>query len=140
MAEHLLKISIPAKANRLAMIRPAIRRAAEHCGFDDAVANDIVLATAEACQNIILHGYGGEPTGAITLCLKRIDNGIVVRLEDGAPAMDWVNTQPQPLDLEHPGGLGTYFLREIMDCIEYHETDSKIGNVVEMTKLKCEDA
>ncbi len=139
MSEQLLELTIPARSDRLALIRPAIRRAAEHCGFDKEDCNDIVLAVAEACQNIVMHAYGDEQDGEISLMLQRTENGLLIRLVDFAPTLNWVQIHTEPMNSQQPGGLGFHFLREIMDHIEYIQPDAAVGNVVEMTKLRREN-
>ena len=79
-AELLLEVRFIARANRLKLVRGAIRAAAKMCGFDDAAAQGIVLAVDEACQNIIVHGYGTRADGVVIMCLFRCDGGIIVRL------------------------------------------------------------
>ena len=84
-AEPLLELHFTARADRLKLVRGAIRAAARMCGFDEGTAQNIVLAVDEACQNIIVHGYGKRGEGAVILGLFQGDGGILVRLRDFAP-------------------------------------------------------
>lgn len=132
--ERLIDLRFPARADRMALIRPAVRGAAQMCGFDPAATQDIVLAVAEACQNIIRHAYAGSDTGEIVLGLLRYPDGIIVRVIDFAPPVDPDTIRPRDLDDVRPGGLGTHFVREVMDTAEFLRAPDGIGNVLQMTK------
>lgn len=132
--ERLLDLRFPASADRMALVRPSVRRAARLCGFDEAAIQDIVLAVGEACQNVILHAYAGVKKGDIVLGLLRDRDGIVVRVTDFAPPVDPETIKPRDLDDIRPGGLGTHFLREIMDTADFLPAPDGAGNVLQMTK------
>ena len=132
--ERLIDLRFPARADRMVLVRPTVRAAARQCGFDATAAQDIVLAVAEACQNIILHAYAGSETGEIVLGLLRRGDGIVVRVIDFAPPVDPDTVKPRDLDDVRPGGLGTHFLRELMDTAEFLRAPDGIGNLLQMTK------
>lgn len=135
--ELLLELHFTAHADRLKLVRGSIRAAARMCGFDDRAAQSIVLAVDEACQNIIVHGYGARGDGAVILGLFRYEGGILVRLRDFAPQVDPATVKPRDLRDIRPGKLGTHFIREIMDTVEFRavpEGPEGQGNLLEMTK------
>ncbi len=132
--ERLIDLRFPARADRMALVRPAVRSAAGMCGFDSAATQDIVLAVAEACQNIMVHAYGGSGTGEIVLGLVRYPDGIIVRVIDFAPPVDPATVKPRDLDDVRPGGLGTHFVAQVMDTAEFLRPPDGIGNVLQMTK------
>ena len=134
--ERLLGLRFPARSDRMALVRPSIQRAAETCGFDEGTARDIVLAVAEACQNVMVHAYGDGDAGDILLELRRADDGIIITLTDFAPKVDKNSIKPRPLDDIQPGGLGTHFLNELMDGVELLHPPEGAGNVLRMTKRK----
>ncbi len=132
--EPLLELRLPARADRMKLVRKSVRSAARMCGFDDDASEDIALAVNEACQNVILHAYGGSGDGDIELGLFRQKEGIMVRLRDFAPAIDAKDVKPRDLDKLRPGGLGTHFIREIMDAADFVPAPEGGGNVLEMVK------
>ena len=98
----------------------------------DMVA-DVVSAVDEACQNIIRHGYGGN--GEIVLEIRR--NGarqLEVQLIDFAPPVDLAKIKPRRLDDVRPGGLGTHFMRTVMDEVVFMPPPMGAGNFLKMTK------
>jgi sigma-B regulation protein RsbU (phosphoserine phosphatase) len=132
--EALLELRFIARADRLKLVRGSVRAAARMCGFDDGTAQNIVLAVDEACQNVIVHGYKHSADGAVVLGLFRSRDGILVRVRDFAPRVDPATVKPRDLGDVRPGKLGTYFIREIMDTVEFLPTPEGTGNLLEMTK------
>jgi sigma-B regulation protein RsbU (phosphoserine phosphatase) len=132
--EALLELRVPARADRLKLLRPGVQAAARMCDFDEEEVEDIVLAVGEACQNVILHAYNGDADGDIVVEIFQRDDGILVRLRDFAPPIDPTSVRPRDLDDLRPGGLGTHFIREIMDSAEFREIADGSGNVLEMVK------
>lgn len=139
-AELLIELSVPARADRMATVRASVAAAARSCGFHAETAEDIVLAVAEACQNVILHTYGGQEGGRLELALFRRQDGILVRLRDSGPPVDVARIRPRDLDEIRPGGLGTHFMRSLMDTVDYSLAPDGAGNILHMTKrLECRD-
>ena len=139
----LLDLSFPATADRLKLVRPSIHAAALMCGFTEMTARDIVLAVDEACQNIIVHGYGvclpASPAMPATRCditmrIRRLRDGIRITLADKATPVDPATIQPRDLAKLRPGGLGTHFIRQIMDQVEHMPGPDGIGNTLELIK------
>ena len=123
-----------AHPSRLKEIRAAVRAAATAAGADEACASDIVIAVDEACQNIIRHGYEGDEDGTIEVCVRHEGDELVLTIRDFAPLVDPDDCQPRSLDEVRPGGLGTHFMREVMDSCEYGQPATGGGNLLTMRK------
>ena len=132
--EMLFEARFPARADRLKLVRGSIWAAARMCGFSDSIAQNIVLAVDEACQNIIVHGYKERENGEILLSVLRTSEALHVRLRDFAPIVDPKTIQPRALDDIKPGKLGSHFIREIMDSAEFQPSPDGTGNLLEMIK------
>ncbi len=132
--ECLAYLRLPAQVDRMRLVRGAVAGAAGLCGFDDETTADIVLAVAEAGQNVILHAYGGREGEAIELEILRRANALVIRLRDFASPTDPDSVRPRDLDDIMPGGLGTHFIREIMDSAEFLPPPGGEGNLLQLTK------
>lgn len=132
--ECLAYLRLPAQVDRMRLVRGAVAGAAGLCGFDDDTTADIVLAVAEAGQNVILHAYGGREGEAIELEILRRANALVIRLRDFASPTDPDSLRPRDLDDIMPGGLGTHFIREIMDSAEFLPPPGGEGNLLQLTK------
>lgn len=130
----LLDLTFPARAERLKDIRQSVRDAITGAGCDDGLAGDIVIGIDEACQNIIRHAYGGDCDEPIELEMRIDGDELVVRLRDNAPTVDAARIAPRELDDLRPGGLGTHFMREIMDSVDYAAVKSGRGNLLTMRR------
>ncbi len=124
----------------LKQIREAVREATRGSGLDEETTGDVVLAVDEACQNIIRHAYGGCEGGEIELVLRVEDGSVVVELRDFASAVDPECVKGER-DLEEvrPGGLGTHFMRTLMDEVEFVECSDR-GNLLRMRKRLADRA
>lgn len=132
--EILFAIRLPASADRLKYVRGAIHQAALGSGCDEAIAQDVVIAVDEACQNIIRHAYQGQG-GDMEIEVWRSAAQLVVRLRDFAAPIDPSQVRPRDLDDVRPGGLGTHFIRSIMDNVEFlAPPGGERGNILRLAK------
>ena len=78
--------------------------------------DDVVLALAEAAQNIVKHAYNGQPTiDKMRVEISFNEKQLIIELFDkGSPAIP-ENIKPRKLDDIKAGGLGTFFIGQIMD-------------------------
>ena len=132
---RILERRFRASADELKSIRITVREHALRAGCEEDEASDLVLAIDEACQNIIRHAYCGDEAGEIELQLVRTADALVVSLRDHAPTSD-----PRCLeaarDLQElrPGGLGTHFIRSVMDEVGFVDVPEGEGNLLRMVK------
>ncbi|HEX9814476.1 MAG TPA: ATP-binding protein [Myxococcota bacterium] len=132
--KRVLQLGFPARAAELKRVRDAVREAVEGCGCSAKSTADIVLAIDEACQNIIRHAYRGESDNLIELEIEHRGDGLVFSLADHAPAIDPSRVRPRNLDDIRPGGLGTHFIRRVMDEVEFQKPASGRGNLLKMVR------
>jgi sigma-B regulation protein RsbU (phosphoserine phosphatase) len=133
-SKRVLQLRFPARAEELKRVRDAVRESAEGCGCSAKSTADIVLATDEACQNIIRHAYRGDSDNVIELEVERRGDSLVFSLTDHAPTIDPSRVKPRDLEDIRPGGLGTYFIRRVMDEIEFLKPPSGRGNLLRMVR------
>ena len=78
--------------------------------------DDVVLALAEAAQNIVKHAYNGQATAdKMKVEISFDEKQLIIELFDkGSPAIP-ENIKPRKLDDIKAGGLGTFFIGQIMD-------------------------
>ena len=105
-----------------------IQEAAQDAGFDEMESYACELAVCEACENIILHGYGDDSTGEIEVAVQTGPDNITIELWDDAPAFDPANS-PTKLNLSNDdppvGGLGLVIMHKVMDDMEYHRREGR---------------
>jgi len=140
--DKLFTYRFAARAELLQGARNAAREYLKSQGIAQTSINDIVLAVDEACQNIIRHAYRDPDKGDIVLdmAMKACEDPtsrlrtLVIHVRDFAPEIDAITVAPRKLDDTRPGGLGTHFIREIMDEVAYLRPSEGIGNLLRMTK------
>ena len=133
-SKRVLQLCFPARAAELKRIRDAVRESLEGCGCSAKSTADIVLAIDEACQNIIRHAYRGDSDNLIEFDVEHRGDRLVFSLTDHAPAIDPSRVKPRDLEDLRPGGLGTYFIRRVMDEIEFLRPASGSGNLLRMVR------
>ena len=97
--------------------------------------DDVVLAIAEAAQNIVKHAYSGQPTGdtmRVEITFK--DNTLKIDLFDKGKPVIPQNIKPRKIDDVKPGGLGTFFIGQIMDEVVFKTSASDWVNHLILTK------
>ncbi len=133
-SKRVLKLCFPARAAELKRIREAVRESVAGCACSAKSTADIVLAIDEACQNIIRHAYCGDSDNVIELDVEHRGDCLVFSLADHAPAIDPNRVKPRELEDLRPGGLGTHFIRRVMDEVKFQRPASGRGNLLIMVR------
>ncbi len=130
----LLRINFPSVAGELKSVREAVAGVLENEGCPASTRTDMVLAVDEACQNVIRHAYKGNAEGEIVLEIRRDGDDLIVLLRDFADTVDVKKIKPRDLEDIRPGGLGTHFIQEIMDEVDFAPPPGNSGNLLTMKK------
>ena len=97
--------------------------------------DDLVLALAEASQNIVKHGYNNQPTeDEMKIIIKFNNNVLSMELMDKGKPVVPSNIKPRNLDDIKSGGLGTFFIGQIMDEVIFKTTKVNWVNHLILTK------
>ena len=113
----MLELRFNSDPKKLRMVRERVQEIAEEFGCSKKLISDLVIAINEACMNIMQHAYKGEKSGKILLEIQKATGEVQVLLTDFADPIDPDGIQPRDLEDVKPGGLGTYFIQEIMEII-----------------------
>jgi sigma-B regulation protein RsbU (phosphoserine phosphatase) len=130
----LLEFRIQARSDELGRMRAAVRRCVSGSGCGEEATADVVLAIDEACQNIIRHAYKDGVAGPIELTIRRSGSDLIFDLVDHAPRIDPANVKPRDLADIRPGGLGTHFIRDVMDRVDFLPRPGGDGNLLKMVR------
>ena len=98
--------------------------------------DELVLAIAEAAQNIVKHGYKGveETSDRMEIKISLEDGNLEIGFYDKGKAVVPGNVQHRKLDDIKPGGLGTYFIKQIMDNAVFKKDQKGWVNHLVLTK------
>ena len=86
--------------------------------------DELVLAIAEAAQNIVKHAYkdNQDTTDKMQIKISFKDNELEIGFFDKGKPVNEENIKHRKLDDVKPGGLGTYFIQQIMDEVVFKES------------------
>jgi len=98
--------------------------------------DELVLAIAEAAQNIVKHGYKGveETSDRMEIKISLNDGELEIGFFDKGKAVVPENIKHRKLDDIKPGGLGTFFIKEIMDAAVFKKDQKGWINHLVLTK------
>lgn len=132
---QILRLRVPAQADRLKIIRSGTEQAATFCGADEGWTIDLVMAVDEACQNVIRHAYSGwDEPGDIVVDFIRENDCMIVHLMDFADPVDQSKIKSRDLDEVRPGGLGVHLIKSVTDEAIFVEPPTGVGNLFKLTK------
>ena len=108
----------------------------EKLNLDEDLKEELVLAIAEAAQNIVKHGYKGveETSDRMEIKISLKDNNLEIGFFDKGKAVIPENIQHRKLDDIKPGGLGTFFIKQIMDDAVFKKDEQQWVNHLVLTK------
>jgi anti-sigma regulatory factor (Ser/Thr protein kinase) len=76
-----LQMSLPARAENVAVVRHALAGLGEEIGMDEAAIADLKTVVTEACMNVVVHAYQGDP-GPLTVEAEPDTEGMTVVVRD----------------------------------------------------------
>jgi serine/threonine-protein kinase RsbW len=77
-----LQMSLPARAENVAVVRHALAGLAERLGMDEASLADLKTVVTEACMNVVVHAYAGNDPGPIEVEAESDLDGLTVVIRD----------------------------------------------------------
>ena len=103
-------------SSNLKEVRTFSRNVFEKINLPQEQKDELVLAIAEAAQNIVKHGYKGveETTDTMQIKISLKDGDLEIGFFDKGKPVVPQNIQHRKLDDIKPGGLGTFFIKQIM--------------------------
>ena len=98
--------------------------------------DELVLAIAEAAQNIVKHAYKDMATTNDRMQIKISfeDNELEIGFFDKAKPVNPENIKHRKLDDVKPGGLGTFFIKQIMDDAVFKKDQQQWVNHLILSK------
>lgn len=114
----ILELRVPAKADRLKLIRALVRSVCVSQKCHSEIADGMILAVDEACQNVVRHAYVDEG-GDLILTVRAEPGCLVYEIRDFASRAYCGGDGPAAPDHERIGGLGTHFIHATMDEVRY---------------------
>ena len=123
-------------SSNLKEVRTFSRNVFEKINLPQEQKDELVLAIAEAAQNIVKHAYKGveETTDTMQIKISLKDGDLEIGFFDKGKPVVPQNIQHRKLDDIKPGGLGTFFIKEIMDAAVFKKDQKGWVNHLILTK------
>ena len=117
-------------------VRTFSRNVFEKINLPQEQKDELVLAIAEAAQNIVKHAYKGveETTDTMQIKISLKDEDLEIGFFDKGKPVVPENIQHRKLDDIKPGGLGTFFIKQIMDVAVFKKDQKGWVNHLILTK------
>ena len=118
------RLAIPARLEEVRHACDFVVEVAEAANLDERAVYHCQMAVDETITNVIEHGYGfqGEDSQIEIICRTEGDHFLITITDDSPPFNPLEHAAPdpsEPLDTREPGGWGIYFIRKLMDEVEY---------------------
>ena len=117
-------------------VRVFSREVFEKINIPQEQKDELVLAIAEAAQNIVKHGYKGieNTTDKMQIKISLNNNELEIGFFDKGKEVVPGNVQHRKLDDIKPGGLGTFFIKQIMDAAVFKKDQKGWVNHLVLSK------
>ena len=123
-------------SSNLKEVRTFSREVFEKINLPQEQKDELVLAIAEAAQNIVKHAYKGveETSDTMQIKISLKDGQLEIGFFDKGKPVVPENIQHRKLDDIKPGGLGTFFIKQIMDGAVFKKDQKGWVNHLILTK------
>ena len=133
---HNEKKAFLVKSSSLKDVRTFCREVFEKLDIEQSLKDELVLAIAEAAQNIVKHAYKDSPNteDKMVVQISCKDNKLQIGFYDMGTPVDPGKVKHREIDNVKPGGLGTFFIQQIMDAVEFKDGKKPWINHLVLTK------
>jgi len=113
----------PVHTKSLREVRDFAREIFDQSPIFNNQKDELVLAIAEAAQNIVKHAYKdiSNTKDIMQIKISFKDNELKIGFYDKGKPVNQENIKHRKLDDIKPGGLGTFFIQQIMDEVVFKE-------------------
>ena len=133
---HTEKKDFLVRSSSLKDVRTFCREVFEKLHIEQNLKEELVLAIAEAAQNIVKHAYKGveNTTDHMQIKISLKENNLEIGFFDKGKPVVAENIQHRKLDDIKPGGLGTFFIKQIMDDAVFKKDQQQWVNHLILSK------
>ena len=127
------------RSTSLKDVRVFARDVFDKLNLNQDLKEELVLAIAEAAQNIVKHAYKDHPEtdDKMQLQISCKEGNLEIGFFDMGRPVDPKKVKHREIDNIKPGGLGTFFIQEIMDSVVFKDGGKPwINHLVLTKKLK----
>ncbi|QMV41073.1 anti-sigma B factor RsbW [Cohnella cholangitidis] len=126
--ESNVTLTVPALPEYVDLVRLTLYGVASKMKFTFEDIEDMKVAVSEACNNAVLHAYGGAE-GKIEVSFASSDEELSITVRDYGKSFTIVDSK-EPASLHgksineiQSGGLGLYLMQALMDRVDVQNDD-----------------
>ena len=133
---HSEKKAFLVNSSSLKDVRSFCRDVFEKLHIQQDLKDELVLAIAEAAQNIVKHAFknSADANELMVVQISCENNKLQIAFYDRGTPVDPKKVKHREIDNVKPGGLGTFFIQEIMDAVEFKDGKKPWINHLVLTK------
>ena len=134
--DHVAKKAFLVNSSSLKDVRSFCREVFEKLQIQEDLKDELVLAIAEAAQNIVKHAFknAADANELMVVQISCENNKLQIAFYDRGTPVDPKKVKHREIDNVKPGGLGTFFIQEIMDAVEFKDGKKPWINHLVLTK------
>ena len=122
-------------SSNLKHVRSFCREVFERLNINQELKDELVLAIAEAAQNIVKHAYQNEKTNdKMEIKISVSDGHLEIGFFDKGRPDEKDKIRHRKIDDIKQGGLGTFLIQQIMDAVEFKDGKKPWINHLVLTK------
>ena len=133
---HNEKKAFLVNSSSLKEVRTFCRDVFEKLHIQQDLKDELVLAIAEAAQNIVKHAFknSADANELMVVQISCENDKLQIAFYDRGTPVDPKKVKHREIDNVKPGGLGTFFIQEIMDAVEFKDGKKPWINHLVLTK------
>jgi len=108
-----VSLRLDSRPETLTLVRAMLGAVAELLVFDPELVDDLKTAVSEACNNVVLHAYPGQPPGLLSVELYVLERSLVTLIGDRGVG---IGDHAQPSDQL---GVGIPVIRALAEYAEF---------------------
>ena len=133
---HLLN-----NTDEMARLDRAVEEFGQVQGWSEQMSYHIKLALEEVVMNVISYAYEDDGVHEFEVKVRSDSDGVVIDVIDDGQPFDPLHEAAEPdveatLEARNIGGLGVFFVKTLMDEVEYRREDDR--NRLTLTKRNTE--
>ncbi len=132
--DNIHAVTRKAVLGNLGELRDFSEAVAINCGLNHEHAFAYKLAAEEICHNILQHGYAGREPGNIDLSFKCEKGKAILTITDDGKYFSPDQSESPDIEADWTersvGGLGIYFVKELMDNVSYNKTEDNRNELI----------
>ena len=111
--QSCVRLELENRPENVSVVRAALSGVAEAAGFDEELATDVKTAVSEACNNVVIHAYEGQP-GQMRVLISNAGDRVDIVVRDRGTGIRRLSSGADHM------GLGLALISALADQAEFN--------------------